>query len=65
VSEKNQSLTNFSEEGKAEPIIAKISQETLAEIVRTSRSGVSASINKFGGGDPSIVTAACEFTNHC
>jgi len=34
-------------EGKPEPVIAKISQETLAEIVGTTRSRVSTFMNKF------------------
>ena len=31
-------LANFGKEGRAEPIIAKISQETLAEMIGTTRS---------------------------
>lgn len=40
-------MANFGKEGKPEPVIAKISQETLAEIVGTTRSRVSGFINKF------------------
>jgi len=40
-------LANFGKEGKPEPVIAKISQETLAEIVGTTRSRVSHFMNKF------------------
>jgi CRP/FNR family transcriptional regulator, cyclic AMP receptor protein len=40
-------LANFGKEGKPEPIIAKISQETLAEMIGTTRSRVSFSMNKF------------------
>jgi len=40
-------LANFGKEGKPEPIIAKISQETLAEIIGTTRSRVSFFMNKF------------------
>jgi CRP-like cAMP-binding protein len=40
-------LANFGKEGKQEPIIAKISQQTLAEIVGTTRSRVSFFMNKF------------------
>jgi len=40
-------LANFGKEGQPEPIIAKISQETLAEIVGTTRSRVSFFMNKF------------------
>jgi CRP/FNR family cyclic AMP-dependent transcriptional regulator len=40
-------LANFGKESKPEPVIAKISQETLAEIVGTTRSRVSFFMNKF------------------
>jgi CRP/FNR family transcriptional regulator, cyclic AMP receptor protein len=40
-------MANFGKEGKPEPVIAKISQETLAEIVGTTRSRVSTFMNKF------------------
>jgi CRP-like cAMP-binding protein len=40
-------LANFGKEGKPEPVIAKISQETLAEIIGTTRSRVSFFMNKF------------------
>jgi CRP/FNR family cyclic AMP-dependent transcriptional regulator len=40
-------LANFGKEGKPEPIIAKISQETLAEMIGTSRSRVSFFMNRF------------------
>jgi CRP/FNR family transcriptional regulator, cyclic AMP receptor protein len=40
-------MANFGKEGKPEPIIAKISQETLAQIVGTTRSQVSTFMNKF------------------
>jgi CRP/FNR family transcriptional regulator, cyclic AMP receptor protein len=40
-------MANFGKEGKPEPVIAKISQETLAEIVGTTRSPVSGFMNKF------------------
>ena len=40
-------LANFGKEGKPEPIIAKISQKTLAEMIGTTRSRVSFFINKF------------------
>lgn len=42
-------LANFGKEGKPEPIIAKISQETLAEMIGTTRSRVSHFMNKFRG----------------
>ena len=40
-------LANFGKEGKPEPIIAKISQETLAEMIGTTRSRVSFFMNNF------------------
>jgi CRP/FNR family cyclic AMP-dependent transcriptional regulator len=40
-------LANFGKEGRPEPIIAKISQETLAEMIGTTRSRVSLFMNKF------------------
>jgi len=40
-------LANFGKEGKPEPVIPKISQETLAEIVGTTRSSVSFFMNRF------------------
>jgi CRP/FNR family transcriptional regulator, cyclic AMP receptor protein len=40
-------LSNFGKEGKPEPVIPRISQETLAEMVGTTRSRVSSFMNKF------------------
>ena len=40
-------LANFGKEGRPEPIIAKISQETLAEMIGTTRSRVSYFMNNF------------------
>ena len=40
-------LAHFGKEGKPETVIAKISQETLAEMVGTTRSRVSFFMNKF------------------
>jgi CRP-like cAMP-binding protein len=40
-------LANFDKDGKPEPVIPKISQETLAEIVGTTRSRVSFFMNRF------------------
>jgi CRP/FNR family cyclic AMP-dependent transcriptional regulator len=40
-------LANFGKEGKPETIIAKVSQETLAEMIGTTRSRVSQFMNKF------------------
>jgi len=40
-------LANFGKEGRPEPVIPKISQETLAEMVGTTRARVSFFMNKF------------------
>jgi CRP-like cAMP-binding protein len=40
-------LANFGKEGVPEPVLAKISQETLAEMIGTTRSRVSLFMNKF------------------
>jgi CRP/FNR family cyclic AMP-dependent transcriptional regulator len=40
-------LANFGKEGRPEPIMAKISQEVLAEMIGTTRSRVSHFMNKF------------------
>ena len=42
-------LANFGKEGRPEPVVAKISQETLAEMIGTTRSRVSFFMNKFRG----------------
>jgi CRP/FNR family cyclic AMP-dependent transcriptional regulator len=40
-------LANFGKDGKPEPVLPKMSQETLAEIVGTTRSRISFFMNKF------------------
>jgi len=40
-------LANFGKEGRPEPVVPKVSQETLAEMVGTTRSRVSFFMNKF------------------
>ncbi len=40
-------LANFGKEGRPEPLITKVSQETLAEMIGTTRSRVSFFLNKF------------------
>src|ERR1700691_1775044 len=40
-------MANFGKEGRPEPLIAKIDQETLAEMIGTTRSRVSHFMNKF------------------
>jgi CRP/FNR family transcriptional regulator, cyclic AMP receptor protein len=40
-------LANFGKQGRADPVIAKISQEVLAEMIGTTRARVSHFMNKF------------------
>ena len=40
-------MAHFGKDGKPEPVIAKVSQETLAEMIGTTRSRVSFFLNKF------------------
>ena len=40
-------LANFGKDGRPEPVIARVSQETLAEMIGTTRSRVSHFMNKF------------------
>ena len=40
-------LANFGKDGRPEPVIAKVSQETLADMIGTTRSRVSFFMNKF------------------
>ena len=40
-------LANFGKDGRPEPVIAQVSQETLAEMIGTTRSRVSHFMNKF------------------
>jgi CRP/FNR family transcriptional regulator, cyclic AMP receptor protein len=40
-------LANFGKEGRPEPVLAKVSHETLAEMIGTTRSRVSLFMNKF------------------
>jgi CRP/FNR family cyclic AMP-dependent transcriptional regulator len=40
-------LANFGKEGRPEPIVAKITQETLADMIGTTRARVSHFMNKF------------------
>jgi CRP/FNR family cyclic AMP-dependent transcriptional regulator len=41
-------LANFGKEGRPEPIVGKITQEMLAEMIGTTRARVSFFMNKFG-----------------
>ena len=58
-------LANFGKEGRPEPIIAKISQETLAEMIGTTRSRVSFFMNKFRELGLIDTTAASKLTVPC
>jgi len=40
-------LANFGRDGRPEPVVGKFSQETLAEMIGTTRSRVSFFMNKF------------------
>jgi len=40
-------LANFGEEGEPEPLLEKISQETLAEMIGSTRARVNVFMNKF------------------
>jgi len=40
-------MANFGKEGRPDPVIARVSQETLAEMIGTTRSRVSFFLNKF------------------
>jgi CRP/FNR family transcriptional regulator, cyclic AMP receptor protein len=65
-------MANFGKEGKPEPVIAKISQETLAEMIGTTRSRVSVFMNKFrqlgfveyDGGDMRVHTSLLNMILH-
>jgi CRP/FNR family cyclic AMP-dependent transcriptional regulator len=58
-------LANFGKEGRPEPILANISQGTLAEMVGTTRSNVSRFMNKFRKLGLIDYTAASRCTPHC
>jgi hypothetical protein len=51
--------------GKPEPIIVKISQETLAEMIGTTRSRVSFFMNRFRKLVSSAITVISRSTNPC
>jgi CRP/FNR family cyclic AMP-dependent transcriptional regulator len=40
-------LAHFGKEGRSEPVVPKISQETLAEMIGSTRSRVNGFMNKF------------------
>ena len=55
-------LAHFGKESKPEQVVPQISQETLAQMVGTTRSRVSHFMNKFGSLASSIMAAACRST---
>jgi CRP/FNR family transcriptional regulator, cyclic AMP receptor protein len=66
-------MANFGKEGRPEPVIAKVSQEILAEMIGTTRSRVSFFMNKFrklgfidynGGGDLEVHTSLLNMVLH-
>jgi CRP/FNR family cyclic AMP-dependent transcriptional regulator len=65
-------MANFGKEGKPEPVIAKISQEMLAEMIGTTRSRVNFFMNKFrqlgfveyDGGDMKVHTSLLNMILH-
>jgi len=58
-------LANFGKEGRPEEVIPKISQETLAEMIGTTRSRVSFFLNRFRKVGSSSTMAECRFTPRC
>lgn len=58
-------LANFGKEGRPELIIARVSQETLAEMIGTTRSRVSFFMNKFGVWVLSLTMGTWRFIPHC
>jgi CRP/FNR family transcriptional regulator, cyclic AMP receptor protein len=58
-------LANFGKDEKPKPVIAKISQETLAEMIGTTRSRVSLFMNKSEKWASSTITAGSKSTVRC
>jgi CRP-like cAMP-binding protein len=58
-------LARFGKEGTPETVIPEISQETLAEMIGTTRSRVSFFMNRFRKLGSSITTAGCRSTARC
>jgi CRP/FNR family transcriptional regulator, cyclic AMP receptor protein len=58
-------LANFGKEGSPQPISANISQETLAEMIGTTRSRVSYFMNKFRGWVSSATMGTLRSTIRC
>jgi CRP/FNR family transcriptional regulator, cyclic AMP receptor protein len=58
-------LANFGKEGSPQPIVPNISQETLAEMIGTTRSRVSFFMNKFLSWASLATTGKSKSTVHC
>ena len=58
-------LTRFGKDGKHEAVVPRISQETLAEMVGTTRSRVNVFMNKFRKLGSLTTTGASRFTAPC
>jgi hypothetical protein len=58
-------LAIFGKEGRPEPVIANVSQETLAEMIGTTRSRVSHFMNKFGDWASLVTTEPWRSIAHC
>jgi CRP-like cAMP-binding protein len=58
-------LVRYGKEGEPETLVAKISQETLAELVGTTRSRVNFFMNKFRKLGFIHYTVDCKCTVHC
>ncbi len=58
-------LANFGKEGRPEPILGKVSQETLAEMIGTTRPRVSHFMTNSGNWASLNTTAACRSTVPC
>jgi CRP/FNR family cyclic AMP-dependent transcriptional regulator len=57
-------VARYGNEQQSVKIVAKVSQEALAEMIGTTRSRVRAFMNKFGSWDSLRTTAGCTSTIH-
>ena len=58
-------LARYGKQDKPVRVVPKISQETLAEMVGTTRSRVNFFMNKFSGSGSSTTTASSRSTTRC
>jgi len=58
-------MAEFGQASDPDTLLPKISQETLAEMIGTTRSRLSFFMNRFRASVLSITTAAFVFTNPC